>query len=237
MTTPYVGFLPCRAGSERVPAKNTRAFAGYGNGLLELKLRQMSAVPELAEIIVSTNDARVLEYSTWFARRVDSRVRPLPRPDELGRSSTAMDDFILYIADLVENGVIVWSHVTSPFVRAEDYRSIIHAYEEAVEKGHDSLITVTKLHKFLWDEKGPINYSQDPIKWPRSQDIRPVFEINHAAYVMPFSVMRSARDRIGHRPYFMPIAEDVAMDIDWEDQFVLLERIASLKAGAGESLI
>ncbi|WP_439596332.1 acylneuraminate cytidylyltransferase family protein [Falsiroseomonas sp.] len=234
---PYIGFLPCRAGSERVPNKNTRPFAGFQKGLVELKLRQMAAVPELAEIIVSSNDQQVLDYAADFAANLDARIKPLPRPDELGRSSTAMDDFILYIADLVQDGVIVWSHVTSPFVRGEDYRHFIREYEACVAKGHDSLITVTTLHKFLWDEKGPINYNPHPIKWPRSQDIKPIMEINHAAYIMPFAVMREARDRIGAKPYFMPIAEDVAMDIDWLDQFILLERLAWLRLDAGEQLI
>ncbi|MGX9963285.1 acylneuraminate cytidylyltransferase family protein [Roseomonas sp. F4] len=234
---PYIGFLPCRAGSERVPNKNTRPFAGFEKGLIELKLRQMAAVAELAEIIVSSNDPIVLDYAADFAAKVDARVRPLPRPDELGRSSTTMDEFILYIAELVRDGVIVWSHVTSPFVRGEDYLEFIRAYEDCVARGHDSLITVTKLHKFLWDENGPINYNPHPVKWPRSQDIKPILEINHAAYVMPFSVMRATGDRIGQKPYFMPIAEDVAMDIDWEDQFILLERLARLKQSAGESLI
>ncbi|MBX9596094.1 MAG: hypothetical protein K2X46_17145 [Roseomonas sp.] len=234
---PYIGFLPCRAGSERVINKNTRPFAGFENGLLELKLRQMCAVPRLDEIIVSTNDQRVLDYCDVFRKAHDGRIRPLPRPDELGRGTTPMDDFIVYIGHLIEKGVIVFSHVTSPFVRAEDYNAIIDEYERVVAAGHDSLITVTKLHKFLWDEKGPINYSQTPIKWPRSQDIKPVYEINHAAYVMPFALMRETGDRIGHKPFFMPIAEDVAMDIDWEEQFHLLEEIARGRVAMGRSLI
>jgi CMP-N-acetylneuraminic acid synthetase len=235
--TPYIGFLPCRAGSERVINKNVRPFAGFENGLIELKLRQMCGVRRLEEIIVSSNDQRILDYCDAFRRQHDGRVKPLERPDELGRGSTAMDDFILYIAKLVEDGVMVWSHVTSPFVRAKEYDAIIDAYDRAVAEGHDSLITVNKIHKFLWDKKGPINYSQTPIKWPRSQDIKPIFEINHAAYVMPFAVMRECGDRIGHRPYFMPIAEEVAMDIDWEEQFVLLEQIARVKMAAGYALV
>jgi len=235
--TDYVGFLPCRAGSERVRDKNTRPFAGFQDGLIELKLRQMTGVKRLEQIIVSSNDARVLDYADAFRRTLDPRVKPVERPDELGRSSTAMDDFILYIARLAEAGVIVWSHVTSPFVRAADYDGIIDAYEEAVAKGHDSLVTVTRLHKFLWDEKGPINYDPVPIKWPRSQDIRPVFEINHVAYVMPFAVMRDVGDRIGRRPYFMELPEATALDIDWEEQFHLLEQLARIRLAEGGSLI
>ncbi|MGK7870616.1 cytidylyltransferase domain-containing protein [Falsiroseomonas sp. E2-1-a20] len=235
--TSYIGFLPCRSGSERVLDKNMRPFAGFQNGLLELKLKQFSAVKRFEEIIVSSNDERVLEYAEAYSRTMDARVCAIPRPDELGRSSTAMDDFIGYIARMVEDGVIVWSHVTSPFITSKIYDQMIDAYERCVVEGFDSLVTVTKIHKFLWDENGPLNYNPRPIKWPRSQDIKPVFEINHGAYIMPFELMREVEDRVGRKPCFMQLPEAVAMDIDWEEQFVLLDQIARVKTELHESLI
>jgi len=89
--------------------------------------------------------------------------------------------------------------------------------------GFDSLITVTRLQKFIWRQSGPVNYDNTIEKWPRSQDLEPLFEINHGAYVLPFSVMKSFGDRIGAQPYFYELSEDIARDIDWEDQFVHLE--------------
>jgi CMP-N-acetylneuraminic acid synthetase len=67
--TEIIGFVPCRAGSERVLNKNTHPFADFEGGLLELKLRQLAQVPELCRIIVSTNDPAVLEYSPGSATR------------------------------------------------------------------------------------------------------------------------------------------------------------------------
>ncbi|WP_140984187.1 cytidylyltransferase domain-containing protein [Asticcacaulis tiandongensis] len=235
--TGYIGFIPCRAGSERVPNKNTRPFAGFEGGLLELKLRQLAGVSKLEKIVVSSNDPIVLDYVASFSPHVDILIEAINRPNELGTSSTPMDDFIRYTGNLSEEGTIVFTHVTSPFICAREYESIISAYEKSLNEGYDSLLTVTKLHKFLWDEKGPINYTPHPIKWPRSQDIRPIFEINHGAYVLPFKLMRETGDRLGHRPYFMPLSEIVAMDIDWEEQFELLEQIALAKMSKGAVLI
>ncbi len=220
-----------------MPNKNTRPFAGFEGGLLELKLLQMSKVRELESIIVSSNDTVVLGYAEAFSRRYDCRVQAVPRPDELGRSSTTMDEFILYIARLRESGVIVWTHVTSPFLQADHYRESIRAYEQAVATGHDCLVSVTKLQRFIWDERGPVNYDPRALKWPRSQDLRPLFEINHGMYVMPFALMRELGDRVGRRPYFHPLDEHDAMDIDWEPQFHLLEQLALLRRHAGEDLI
>lgn len=233
----YIGFIPCRSGSERVPGKNTRPFAGFEGGLLELKLMQMTAVPQLEKILISSNDPVVLDYAARFARERDSRVTPSERPDEYGRSSTSMGEFIHYIAELEEEGTIFWSHVTSPFITGAIYREGLAEYERALDRGHDCLVSVTKMQRFFWTEDGPVNYDNTVEKWPRSQDLTPLLEINHALYVMPFASMREMGDRIGRRPFFYDIDEHDAADIDWEPQFKFLERVAKLKQADGEDLV
>jgi len=233
----YIGFLPCRSGSERVPNKNMRPFAGFANGLLELKLEQMAAVPALEKILVSSNDPAVLDYAADFAAQRDPRVIPVPRPDEYGRSSTSMDDFIHYIAELDRHGTIVWTHVTSPFITSALYRRGIADYEAALARGHDSLVSVTRLQRFFWDDEGPVNYDRSVEKWPRSQDLKPLMEINHALYILPFALMRAVGDRVGRTPFFYHIDEHDAADIDWEPQFDLLEKIMRLKQQEGGTVI
>lgn len=233
-----IGFIPCRAGSERVKNKNTRAFADYDNGLIELKLRQMKAVKGLDEILVSSNDRQVLDYAAEFARTEDPRVTPAPRPDEWGNSATSMGEFIAeYIAHLRPEGHIFWTHVTHPFVTAEIYDAALAAYAEKREQGFDCLVSATRLQKFLWRGGRPFNYDNSVEKWPRSQDLEPVFEINHAIYAMPFALMREMRDRIGRTPYFFEMDEGCSMDIDWEEQFLLTEEIARARRQGGRSLI
>ncbi|MCC5968200.1 MAG: hypothetical protein JJU24_18975 [Natronohydrobacter sp.] len=236
-TQDFIALIPARAGSERVRHKNTRPFAGFKGGLLELKLSQLVRVPEIAEIIISTNDPVVLEFTTRFGAQHDSRITALERPDALGRSDTPMSDFIRYAATLRETGVMMMTHVTHPFITASVFSDLIAAWRKAEADGHDSLVTVTRLHKFIWDEHGPYNYDNTIEKWPRSQDIKPLFEINHAAYLMPFVRMRAVGDRIGTNPYLHDMPERLVMDIDWEEQFHLLEDIALARQSRGLSLL
>ena len=237
-TGPITAVLPCRAGSERVKNKNTRAFAGFENGLLELKLKQLSAVEELEEIIVSTNDPIVSDIAAQFRTSYDNRVSVVERPDELGRSSTPMSEFIKYLGTLKEEGTMLMTHVTHPFVTHSVFDELIHAWRGAAHRGHDSLLTVTKLHTFLWDAEGrPFNYDSSAEKWPRSQDIEPLFEINHVAYLIPFQKVIAAGDRVGERPYMHEMEGEAVMDIDWEDQFALLQDIALAKIHRGYELI
>lgn len=233
-----IGFIPARGGSERVKHKNTRPFAGFQNGLLELKLLQFKNVPEFDRIIVSSNDDAVLEFATRFSKEQDARVESLPRPDEYGVSATSMEQFIRdYIAHLRQEGHLFWSHVTHPFATSSVYRDAIAAYQRALDEGYDSLVSATKIQKFLWRDGKPFNYDNTVEKWPRSQDIPPVYEINHAIYAIAFSVMRSTGDRIGSRPLMWEMAEADGMDIDWEDQFLLMEEIAQARLARGASLL
>ena len=233
-----IGFIPCRAGSERAKNKNTRPFAGFEHGLLELKLCQLHEVEGLERIIVSSNDPAVLDYAAHVAKNIDSRVEPMPRPEEWGNSATSMGDFIRkYIAYLSDEGDIFWTHVTHPFVTADIYGRALLAYRTARNEGYDSFVSATRIQKFLWKDGKPFNYDNSIERWPRSQDIEPVFEINHAIYAMPFKYMREFGDRVGQNPYFFEMNEAEAMDIDWEDQFIMLDEIAKARISMGLSLI
>jgi len=53
-------FLPCRKGSERVPRKNTKPFASFHNGLIQIKLKQLLACKLIDNIFVSSDDDEIL---------------------------------------------------------------------------------------------------------------------------------------------------------------------------------
>lgn len=233
---PIIGFIPCRKGSERVKKKNTRPFASFENGLLELKLLQMAKVSGMEKIIVSSNDDEVLEIVQKM-KKFDSRLQPMERPEEYGNSATSMESFIHYIAELEQEGSIFWTHVTHPFLSSSYFSEIIKKYREVREAGYDSLVTVTQIHKFIWSHDGPYNYDNTTEKWPRSQDLIPLFEINHGVYMMPFSKMRDVGDRIGTKPFLYDLPESAALDIDWEEQFYILEDFANAKMKRGSDLL
>jgi len=232
---PIIGFIPCRAGSERVKQKNTRPFASFKKGLLELKLKQMTRVLGMEKIVVSSNDPVVLDYVEKF-RKIDSRLVPIERPDKYGSSQTSMGEFTKYIAEMEQEGILLWTHVTHPFLSSNYYSKIVKSYFENVGPKKDSLVTVTRMYKFIWSEDGPYNYDSSVEKWPRSQDLTPLFEINHGVYMLPFKTMRDVGDRVGNRPYLYELPENVALDVDWEDQFSLLNDIALARQSRGISL-
>lgn len=219
-------FLPCRKGSERVPRKNIVSFAGYRHGLLEIKLTQLMATPEIDSIVLSTNDEEILD----FACNLDcDKLVTHHRDDQLASSSTSTDELVALAYSLVETDHILWTHVTSPFVTAKCYSDIIEKYCAALEQGYDSLMTTTPIQNFLWNDDGPINYDRTTEKWPRTQTLQPVHEVNSAAFLAHRDVYAALDDRIGNRPYLYEMNKLVAHDIDWPEDFLSAELFAKAR--------
>ncbi|MEN9919771.1 MAG: hypothetical protein RL662_2207 [Bacteroidota bacterium] len=216
-------FLPCRAGSERVPKKNTKPFADTEGGLLKIKLHQLIACKLVDDIVVSTNDEDVIRIATSLN---NDRIRIDRRPEHLATSATSTDDLVKYLPSIITEGDVLWTHVTSPFIDAKIYEQAIIIYREMVAKGeHDSLMSVTPLKTFIWDKNGAINYDRNKEKWPRTQTIEPLFEINSGIFLTHVDVYKNNQDRIGAKPYLFENNDIDSFDIDWEEDFFIAEAI------------
>ena len=220
MTGKITAFLPCRAGSERVPRKNIKRFCNYNFGLIEIKLKQLNQVERVDEIVLSTNDFDILEYAKTL--KIE-KLRVHKRDENLSSSQTSTDQLVSHALHLIPEGDILWTHVTSPFVTSKHYDEIISCYKNKKEDGYDSLMTVTEIYSFLWQDKEPLNYDRSLEKWPRTQTIKPVNEINSAVFLASSEIYRSNNDRIGSNPYLYKLNKIISHDIDWPEDFVIAE--------------
>ncbi len=215
-------FLPCRKGSERVKNKNTKPFATYEGGLVALKLKQLLEVDRIDTVVLSTDDDGILRYGESLK---NDKLVMHQRHADLSSSSTSTDELVGHARSLVDEGHILWTHVTSPFISAKIYNEIIADYETALTEDYDSLMTVTPIQGFLWNEDMPINYDRSVEKWPRTQTLSPIFEINSGAFLASCAIYDSLNDRIGSKPYLHVMDKIDAMDIDWPHDFVIAEQM------------
>lgn len=214
-------FLPMRKGSERIFQKNTREFADVDGGLCKIKLDQLLKCKYVDKIIVSTNDPLVFKIIKKFN---SDRILIIDRPEALGSSATSTDDLIQYVPQIMPDGFILWTHVTSPFLTAEVYDQIIQSFLDNFPE-YDSLMTVTKIQKFLWDDTKPINYDRCTEKWPRTQTLKPIWEVNSGAFLASKEIYLKRKDRIGIKPYLFSLDADLALDIDWMSDFKMAETL------------
>jgi CMP-N-acetylneuraminic acid synthetase len=214
-------FLPTRKGSERVKNKNTRPFAGIKGGLVENKIKQILATKHVDEIIFSSNDERCMEVADKYS--YDSRLRIIPRPDELCLSSTNLQDLICYVPTVTDADHILWGHVTTPLAGAEEYDKGIELYLSKLEEGYDSLVGVTELKNFLLNKKGKLVNNTTDIPWPRTQDLEALYEINHTMFLAKREVYTKLKNRLGEKVLLHVMDEIHSKDIDWEDDFTIAE--------------
>ena len=99
-------FLPMRAGSERVPKKNIKPFAGVAGGLCEIKLKQLLKSRLINKIAVSTNDPCVKKIVATFH---SDRIVVVERPNALASSSTSTDDLMRYVPSIMPEAHILWT--------------------------------------------------------------------------------------------------------------------------------
>ena len=214
-----IAFVPCRKGSQRVKNKNVRDFADIHGGLTRIKITQLLKVKEIKTIIISTNDEEVKAIAKSFN---NNKIIIDDRPDYLADSSTSTDELIKYIPKIIKSGLVLWTHVTSPLINEKIYSEAIKKYFENINI-HDSLMSVTKLQKFIWGQNNPVSYDKLKEKWPRTQTIKPLYEVNSAIFIADIKIYKTMNDRIGKTPLLFETSEKLSFDIDWEDDFEIAE--------------
>jgi CMP-N-acetylneuraminic acid synthetase len=214
-------FLPTRKGSERVINKNTRDFAGLEGGLLKLKLTQLLSSHLISEIILSTDDPSSIKVAESYQSK---KIKVIERPEALALSSTSLIDLVRYVPTICNAEHILWTHVTSLFVLADDYDAICEKYFKQIKVGNDSLMTVKPIRNFIWDkdQNDLINRINNE-KWPRTQDLKVYYEIDSAVFLSSRSNYLKFGDRVGKYPYLYEMDGIKSFDVDWEEDFKLAE--------------
>lgn len=225
-------FLPVRAGSQRVKNKNTKPFAGIKGGLLENKLRQLSTMKNVKEVILSTNDELSIEIAEAIKPSF-KKLRVLRRPDCLCDSSTNLKDLIRYVHGITKCDHILWGHVTTPLVPGAMYDAAVKCYREALKNGYDSLVGVSPFRNFLLDAEGRMVNNTTGLEWPRTQDLTPLYEINHTMFIAPRKLYAEGR-RSGSHPKLYELDKIRSHDVDWNDDFAIAEALYKYLRKSGE---
>ena len=185
-------FLPCRSSSVRVKNKNIKKFSNKNFGLFEIKILQLISIRGIRNIIVSTNDKKIIDY---VKKKKFKKVAINIRPNHLSTSKTSTDQLIKYVPKIIKSDHILWTHVTSPFFNKSDYENAIKLYKKNIKK-NDSLMGVTKIQDFIYDNKKPINFNKNKEKWPRTQTLKKLYIINNTIFISSKKNYINLDDRI-----------------------------------------
>jgi CMP-N-acetylneuraminic acid synthetase len=205
--------------SQRVPGKNYRPLAG--KPLFHHIIGTLLACPEIAEVVVDTDSAPVMEG----LRASFPAVRILERPERLRADAIPMNEILAYDTEQVAADLYLQTHTTNPLLRPTTISQAIQALLKQYP-AYDSLFTVTRLQTRLWDQLGrAINHN--PAILLQTQDLPPVYEENSCAYIFSRDTLLRRRNRLGDRPLMFPIRAEEAWDIDEELDFAVVDFLMS----------
>jgi CMP-N-acetylneuraminic acid synthetase len=218
----FTALVPMRHHSERVPGKNYRAVAG--RPLYAYILETLLACRSVSQIVVDT-DSPVLQQG--IAERFPS-VRLIERPESLRGGEVQTNAILEHDLGLVPSRFYLQTHATNPLLRAATVDRAIEAFQASFPE-KDSLFSVTRWHKRLWDVHGrPVNH--DPAVLLRTQDLPPVFEENSCLYLFERDRFLASHNRLGSSPMLFEIEAIEAVDIDEEQDIRIVEAVLQMQA-------
>jgi CMP-N-acetylneuraminic acid synthetase len=201
--------------SQRVPGKNYRPLAG--KPLYSYIIETLQACPEISQIVVNTDSQPIQER----LRKNYPDVLVLERPKELCADDVSMNEILLYDIQHAKADLYLQTHSTNPLLRSATVSLAIQAFLDASGR-FDSLFSVTKLQKRLWDRNTkPLNHNPDVLL--QTQDLPPVYEENSCIYIFTADILKERHNRIGYKPMMFEMPAEEAQDIDEESEFLLAE--------------
>jgi len=204
-----VAIVPVRGGSQRVKDKNIRPF--NETTLLDIKLETLKKVSGINNIIVSSDDSRLLD----IAKNHDVEIHE--REKYFASDECTNSEFFSNLADVLQDyDNVMYSPVTCPLISVDTYRSAIGRFQVC-----NNLVSVKMVKHHLWLDNKPLNY--DVKNSPNSQDLPNIMQITYGISLISRELMSEYKNIVSDSPEFYVLDEIESMDIDTMLDFRLAE--------------
>jgi CMP-N,N'-diacetyllegionaminic acid synthase len=226
----FLGLIPARGGSKRLPRKNLLPLAG--KPLLAWTIEAALAARHLDRVVLSTDDAEIAALGQRYGADV-----PFTRPASLaGDTATAHSVTVHALQTLAAAGdhydYVVLLQPTSPLRTTED---IDRAIELLLDRQAGAVISVCETdHPPEWSNTLPpdgsmADFFRPGIRGQRSQDLPKSYRLNGAIYIHRCETLLrddSAAMDANSYAYIMPRERSVDIDsaIDFEIAQLFMQR-------------
>jgi CMP-N-acetylneuraminic acid synthetase len=221
--TGVLGLVPVKKHSVRIPNKNYADFDGVP--LWEHKINQLIESQIFTQIFVGSDDEYVISRAEEMG--CVGIFRSPIECDELNGSANIMIaelarkvKMALNAKSCVRNeAVAFWVHVTNPLVESSVYKQALIEYFNAIERGFDSLVSVTSVKNHAWfpsngGQIAPLNFNPDRDRHQLASELEPLMFQNGALFVQKLDQFEKTSYFYGRRPFLYAIDPVVATDIN-----------------------
>ncbi|ARN85057.1 acylneuraminate cytidylyltransferase family protein [Candidatus Nucleicultrix amoebiphila] len=219
-----LALITARAGSKRLPGKNTRDLGGLP--LISWTIRAAQKSKYISKLILSSDDPKAIE----IAKSENCEV-PFLRPSSLSDDHSTSYDVAEHALKSMNMKYdwLVLLQPTSPFRSSEDIDSAIAL---SLNENADSVISVSEVDKshlmlFMRNSNGrlesPYGISLKDLNNSRSQDLPIPYEINGALYVVKTSWFLERKTFFDESTISMVMPKERSVNIDTEMDWRLAE--------------
>lgn len=221
----FLGIVPARGGSKRLPRKNMLDLCG--KPLIAWSIEAGLNSKYIDKVVVSSDDDEILNISLNFG------AETIKRPVELASDTATTFDAIKHTIENVEKyDYIVLLQPTSPLRNA---KHIDEAIELLEIKNADAVVSVCEMdHSPLWSNTLPEDgnmrsFLREEILNKRSQDLEKYYRLNGAIYICKtYKLLKNKtfflKDNIFSYKMDKKYSIDIDEDIDFEIAKVLINK-------------
>ncbi len=221
----FLGIVPARGGSKRLPRKNMLDLCG--KPLIAWSIEAGLNSKYIDKVVVSSDDDEILNISSNFG------AETIKRPVELASDTATTFDAIKHTIENVEKyDYIVLLQPTSPLRNA---KHIDEAIELLEIKNADAVVSVCEMdHSPLWSNTLPNDgnmrgFLREEILNKRSQDLEKYYRLNGAIYICKTEKLIENKSFFLKENIFAYIMNrENSVDIDEKLDFIIAKNIMSI---------
>jgi N-acylneuraminate cytidylyltransferase len=181
--------------------------------------------PEIDRLYVASEDERIRQVAAEIS---NDRLEVIDRSPATATDDATTESALLEFAANHDFGKVVLIQATSPLLKGADISNAIKLLDSS---GADSLLSVTREHRFLWKQGGcgevtPSNY--DPLARPRRQDWDGELFENGAFYITGRTALLKSECRISGRVTAFEMSPETGIEIDRPRDWGIAARLLTL---------
>lgn len=224
----YIAFIPVRGGSKSIPLKNIKPI--NGRPLVYWTIDAAMNCQYIDKVYVSTDSQEIRDAVDLYKRISQTRDKLVcvDRDPETATDTATTESAMLDFAKKYEFENIILVQATSPMLEKGHLTEAIEKYESGK---FDSLLSVVRQKRFVWEERGgqfvPQNY--DYQNRPRRQEFNGYLVENGAFYITSKELLLESQCRMSGKIGIYEMSEDSYFEIDEVSDWIIVEKLLRKK--------
>jgi YrbI family 3-deoxy-D-manno-octulosonate 8-phosphate phosphatase len=217
MRNKTVAFIPVRGGSKSIPLKNIKEIAG--KPLVQWVIEAAVEVKLIEAVYVATDSDAIKRCVEQLS--ID-KVHIISRSPESATDTASSESVLMEFCENYEFNDVVFIQATSPLLKTQDLDEALVAYKN---RNCDTMLSVVRQKRFIWDDKLKIPLNYDLLKRPRRQEFNGYLVENGAFYISSREAVLENECRISGKIELFEMSEDSYIELDEPFDWKIVEQL------------